>query len=196
MGEEIKEKKQPEKKKTGLFVLGGLAVIIIILLVVVIVLLMRGSKEAAGETGAGAAEEVTRSVVEEPRRSVVITQDTAEEIAEDLFQREYIEPGYYSASMSTEWHFATGDSISEDAYVENLAENTNDVYFDVFLADNEDEAIYASPLLPRGSELNEIALDTALPAGTYDCVMVYHLVDEDQNTISTLRIAFTIIVEG
>lgn len=188
MGENIKEKKQPEKKKTGLFVIGGLAVIIIILLVVVIVLLMRRPEEVA--------EAPEMSVAEEPKRSVVITEDTVDDVVDELLEGDYVAPGYYSVSMSTTWNFATGDSVSEDAFVENLAENTNDVYFDVFLADNEDEAIYQSPILPVGSELNGIALDTALSAGTYDCVMVYHLVDEEQNTLSTLRIAFTIIVEG
>lgn len=192
MGEDLKDKKQ-QGKKTGLFVVGGLAVIIIILLVVVIVLLMRKSDETSvgSESSSSAA-----TTSEEPKRSVVVTEDTAEEAVDEMLQGDYIAPGYYSVSMSTTWNFATGDSISEDAFVENLAENTNDVYFDVFLADNEDEAIYASPILPRGSELNGIALDKVLPAGTYDCIMVYHLVDENQTTISTLRIAFTINIEA
>lgn len=190
MGENRQDENQQGKKKTGLILVSGL-VVIIILLVVIIVLLMRDSGKVSEEP-----ENSSVATSEEPKRSVVVTQDTAEEIADDLFQQEYIEPGYYSVSMNTEWHFATGDSSSEDAYVENLAENTNDVYFDVFLADNEDEAIYESPILPRGSELNDITLGTALSAGTYDCVMVYHLIDEEQNTISTLRIAFTIIIEG
>lgn len=193
MKEDLREKKQ--KNKTGLFIIVGL-VVIIILLVAVIVLLIGKRGDVSEEPNQSVSTGADRGVVEEPKRSVVVTQDTAEEVAEDLFEREYIEPGYYSVSMSTTWHFATGDSVSEDAYVENLAENTNDVFFDVFLADNEDEAIYASPILPRGSELDEIALDTTLSAGTYDCVMVYHLIDEDQKTLSTLRIAFTIIVEG
>lgn len=191
MGENLKDKKQQGKKRTGIFLIVGGLVIIIVLLLVVIVLLMRSQGGVSDERENG-----TVTTSEEPKRSVVVAQDTAEEIAEDLFQQEYVEPGYYSVSMSTEWHFATGDSISEDAYVENPTENTNDVFFDVFLANNEDEAIYKSPLLPRGSELNDIVLDTALSAGTYDCVMVYHLVDEEQNTLSTLRVAFTIIIEG
>ena len=191
MGENLKDQKQQGNKKTGLFVVGVLAVIIIILLVVVIVLLMRNSGEVSEEP-----ENSTVTASEEPKRSVVVTQDTADEAVDELLQMDYVEPGYYSVSMNTTWHFATGDSISEDAFVENLAENTNDVYFDVFIADHEDEAIYESPILPRGSELNDIALDTVLSAGTYDCIMVYHLVDEEQNSISTLRIAFTIIIEG
>jgi len=130
-----------------------------------------------------------------PKRNVVVTKENAEEIVNDMVQQEYVPVGYYTVSMSTTWHFASQDAISEDAYVQNLLENTNDVYFDVFLADNEDEPVYQSPVIPRGSELENIALDKELSAGTYDCVMVYHLIDEEQNTLSTLRVGFTIIVE-
>ena len=125
----------------------------------------------------------------------MVNQDNAEQVAEELIDEQYIAPGYYSTQMSTEWHFATGDAISEDAYVKNDAGNTNDVFFDVFLESDESEPILQSPVIPRGSELDNISLDKKLDAGTYDCVMVYHLVDDDQNTVSTLRVAFTIIVE-
>ncbi|MCH5342795.1 MAG: hypothetical protein J1E64_02060 [Acetatifactor sp.] len=178
-------KEGSKNKKIGLFFIGGL-VAVIILLVVIIVLLMRKPAEVPEVPDAS----------EEPRRSVVVTQDTVDDLVENMLQGDYVAPGYYSVSMTTTWHFAKGDGISEDARVDNLAENTNDVYFDVFLADNEGEAIYQSPLLPRGSSLNDIALDTVLSAGTYDCVMVYHLVDEEQNTLSTLRVAFTIVVDA
>lgn len=175
--EKQKFKKQPQNRnKAKILILVG-AVIIIAFIAAIIFLLINRPKD-------------------EPRRNVVVTKDNAEKVVEDMINEEYVEPGYYSASMSTVWHFATGDAISQDAYVENVVENTNDVYFDVFLADNEDDAILKSPLLPRGSELSEIALDTPLSAGTYDCVLIYHLVDEEQNTVSTLRVGLTIIVEG
>lgn len=138
---------------------------------------------------------LTHRKEEDTKRNIVVTRDNVEEVIDSMSEAEYIEPGYYSASMSTEWHFASGDAVSEDAYVENLAENTNDVYFDVFLADNEDDPIFESPILPRGSQLENIALDKVLSAGTYDCIMVYHLVDEEQNTVSTLRVGLSIIVE-
>ena len=132
---------------------------------------------------------------EEPeKRNVVVSRDNVDEVVEELATEEYIEPGYYEASMTTTWTFATGSDVSEDAYVANVEGNTNDVYFDVVMSDNEDEVIYKSPVIPRGSELNNIALDTPLDAGTYDCVCIYHLVDEEQNTISTLRVSVTIIV--
>ena len=131
-GGTIDENQKTEKNKKKLIVVIG--IVIIIALVAVIIFLL------------------TRKQEEEPKRNVVVTKDNVDEIADNMLNQDYIEPGYYSTSMSTTWHFATGDAISEDAYVENREENTNDVYFDVFLADNEKEAIYKSPLLPRGSE--------------------------------------------
>jgi hypothetical protein len=119
-----------------------------------------------------------------------------DEILSDMENAEVVEPGYYTATMTNDWHFATGNAVSEDAYVENVTENTNDVYFDVVLAEDEDNVIYKSPIIPRGSRLENIALDTDLDAGTYNCVLIYHLVDEEQNTVSTLRVTVTITVEG
>lgn len=164
------------EKKIGKFVILSIVLIIAILVAVIVFLIFKGEEK-------------------EPKRNVVVTKDNIEEVADDMMNQEYIEPGYYSTSMSTVWHFSTGDAISEDAYVENLIENTNDVYFDVFLADNEEEAVFKSPVLPRGSELSSIALDTRLSAGTYDGIVVYYLVDEEQNIVSTLRVAITIIIE-
>lgn len=169
---------QKEKGKKNKILIAA-AIIIILALLAVILFLLLGRKEE-----------------EEPKRNVVVTKENAEEVLDDMLNQDYVEPGYYSASMSTTWHFATGDAVSEDAYVENVPENTNDVYFDLVLAENEEEVLLKSPIIPRGSELNDISLDKSLSAGTYDCVLIYHLVDEDQNTVSTLRVGVTIIVEG
>lgn len=172
-----------KKGKVALIVAIGL--IVVLLAVIVVLLLSRGSS----------GTEIPEAP-EETKRNVVVNASNAEEIAEEMISQEYIAPGYYSASMTTTWHFASGDEVSEDAYVENVAENTNDVYFDLFLSEQEDEPIYQSPVIPRGSELEKIALDKPLEAGTYDCVLIYHLVDEEQNTVSTLRVAVTLVVES
>ena len=137
-----------------------------------------------------------RKPEEPPKRNVVVTEDNAEEIAERMAEEGYTEPGYYTVNMSTEWNFAKGDAISTDARVDNVAGNTNPVYFDVFLEGKEEESIYSSPVIPVGSFLENIALDKSLEAGTYDCVMVYRLVDEEQKTISTLRVTLQIVVKS
>lgn len=180
MADKGTEKKQTSEKSGKILIAAGM-VLIIVLLGIIAVLLLRGQNNNSSV---------------EPKRNVVVNESNAEEVASEMISQEYIEPGYYSASMTTTWHFETGDAASYDAYVENLAENTNDVYFDLFLEDQEDEPIYQSPVIPRGSELEGISLDKPLDAGTYDCILIYHLVDEEQNTVSILRVGVTIIVEG
>lgn len=173
--------KTKEGKNGKIIIIAGV-VIIIVLLGVIIFMLASGKEDK-----------------EEPKkRNIVVNESNAESVAAQMIEegQEFVEPGYYTVSMDTDWHFSKGDAVSDDAWVDNLAENTNDVYFDVFLLDNEDEAIYQSPVIPRGSYLEKIALDKPLDKGTYDCVIVYHLVDEEQETISTLRVAFTITVDS
>jgi hypothetical protein len=166
------------KKAKAAIVIGS--VVIIALLATVIVLLLRGKEEPKDESG--------------QKRNVVVNKENAEQVAQEMIERDYIPNGYYSTEMTTTWNFSTGDAVSEDAYVANSITNTNDVYFDVVLEEDENQVIYKSPVIPRGNSLDGIKLDTKLAAGTYPCVMIYHLVDSEQNTVSTLRVGFKIIV--
>ncbi len=170
------KKKEPNHGKKTIIVVIICALIVIMLLGIIVYLLVKKD--------------------EPERRNVVVNEENAETVAEEMAEEEYVEPGYYTVSMDTDWHFSKGDAVSDDARVENLAENTNDIYFDVFLSGNEDEPIYKSPIIPRGGYLENITLDKPLDQGIYDCVIIYHLVDEDQETISTLRVAFTISVDS
>lgn len=165
-----------KEKKGGNPLLIVCALVIIILLVVIIVILLNRQDD-------------------EPRRNVVVNEDNAEDVAEELFDQEVVKPGTYEVKMNSTWNFKDGTSSSDNAYVENVPANTNDVYFDVELSDTE-EIIYESPVIPRGSHLEEITLEKDLEAGAYDCVLTYHLIDEDQNTISTLTMGLTIVVEN
>ncbi len=173
-------RKKGEKRKEGKGKTVGIIILVVVILVLggIILYLLLAQKP------------------EEERRNVVVTPDNVEEVIQQMAEEDFVDPGYYTVRMNYDWHFATGDAVSSDAYVENLAENTNAVYLDLFLTSDEENAIYKSPVIPVGSSLGDIALDTALDAGTYDCVAVYHLVDDDQNTISTLRVTVTVIVEG
>lgn len=172
-------------KKGGIRTVGIILLVVIILILagVIIFLLISRQPEEEGEN----------------MRGTVVTPNNVQEVIEQMDQKaseEMVAPGYYTVMMNYEWRFATGDAVSENAYVENMAVNTNAVYLDLFLAEDEENAIYKSPVIPLGSSLQEIALDTPLEAGTYPCVAVYHLVDDNQNTLSTLRVTVTVIVEG
>ena len=173
------------KKKSVLLIV--VVVILVAALAVTVGLLLSKDKDTA---------EVEVGNTEAPKRNVVVTEKNAAEIASELAEEDYVEPGYYTVNMATEWHFSTGDAISDNARVDNVAGNTNPVYFDVFLAEDETEPIYSSPVIPVGSFLEKIALDQPLEAGDYDCIIIYHLVDDDQNTISTLRVTMKITVDA
>lgn len=122
-------------------------------------------------------------------RGTVVTEDNADSI--DISQ-EPVEDGMYETSMTIDWHFK--GTASEDAYVANVENNTRTVYFDLNLADTGD-TIYSSPYIPVGSEMSGLTLDKELDPGTYDTILIYHLVDDENKELSTLSVALTIYVE-
>lgn len=177
----MKDQKQKITGKGGFVVGVAVAVVVVAALVGVIIYLLL-SRDAEPE---------------EERRNVVITPKNVESVLDDIFEeKESVAPGYYTVTMNTTWRFATGDAVSYDAVVENVAQNTNDIYFDIVMEGDEERVLYKSPIIPLGGRLTDIALDEVLDAGTYDCVVIYHLIDEDQNTLSTLRVTLNIIIEG
>ena len=117
-------------------------------------------------------------------RNVVVNEENIEEILAELDEKEAVPVGYYETIMNSTWNFVRGDAPSSNA-----------VCFDITLEDTE-ETIYESPILPVGSHLENITLDSNLSKGTYDCIVTYHLLDEENISISTLKVTLTIIVEN
>jgi hypothetical protein len=135
----------------------------------------------------------------EEKRNVLVTEENAEEVIEEILEKEEVkasDPGYYTVTMEPLWTFSSGDAESDDAVVINNEKNVTPVYFDVFLEEDESHIIYKSPVLLVGQELRHIKLDEKLAKGNYACVVEYHLLDEEQNTTSTVRIGLTIVVEN
>lgn len=118
-------------------------------------------------------------------RDTVVTEENVEKVKQQL--QEPVEDGYYKTKMSVDWTFEDGKSVSSDAYVANSKDNTRKVYFEVNRSDT-DELVYSSPYLPVGTELKEIKLDKDLPAGDYECVLTYHLVDDEDEELTTLSV--------
>lgn len=168
--------KANEKANKGLVVVCIFAVVIIVALIGVIVVMSR-SKESGSEI-AEAGE----------KRPVVVTEENAEEVAEQILNRKESEgiPLHYQVTMNSTWEFENGQSESENAYVANSIDNETSVYFDVIRNDTK-ETIYQSPVIPVGEEIDSITLDQDLDAGDYECTMTYHLIDDEQNTLTTVN---------
>ena len=126
--------------------------------------------------------------------NVVVTPDNIDEAMDSTVNATSVAPGSFETSMTTEWHFNSGEAMSGDAYVQNVIGNTNDIYFDVVLADDTEHVIYRSPIIPRGSHLENVMLDENLEPGTYDCILIYHLVDDNNYPVSSLQIDIKVIV--
>lgn len=160
-----------KKSKVNIVLIVLLIVIALALIVALILFLARQSSDTV-------------------ERNVVVTPDNVQEILEDI---QKVEPGTYEVTMNTTWHFDSGTVASVDAYVENSTANSNDVYFDIVRSDTG-ETIYASPIIPVGSHLENITLDKSLDAGEHECVLTYHLLDEEGKPTSKLNIYVTLVV--
>lgn len=131
---------------------------------------------------------------EEPDKNVVVTPDNIEEVISKLSEEAKTPQGSYEVRMSTTWKFEDGKAASETAFVENVPNNRNTVYFVICLKDTEEE-IYKSPYIPVGSSLSNIVLDKPLDKGTYNAVMTYYLVDDSNKDVSRVSVGLTLIIE-
>lgn len=165
------------------------SMIINIVLVVVIVTLTGCIVFLISHKGKKSTAEV------ESKREVVVNEKNIKQAVEQLDNDGNVVPGNYEVTMNATWKFADGKAASSNAYVKNAENNTNAVYFDVILSDTN-ETIYKSPILPLGSYIDGFKLDKELSKGEYEAIVVYHLIDDDQKTISTVNMKIKIIIEA
>jgi hypothetical protein len=169
--ERISQKLSPtteSRGKKGLMI-GIISAVVAVIVVVAVVLVLVLPKDS------------------DETRNAIVTPDNVDEVIANLQDDEKTQAGQYEVTMNSTWEFETGSSASSNAYVENSTSNTNDVYFDIVRSDTG-EKIYESPTIPVGSHLENITLDTVMEAGSYSCVLTYHLLDDSGESISTLNI--------
>lgn len=168
---------QGNKKNKGVII--AIFAIVVAILVAVVLYLVLGKESEP---------------VEDKKTNLVVTEENLDEVLAALSEEDRIPVGSYEASMNSEWRFKNGEALSENAYVENTVRNQNTVFFTVALKD-DGRVIYKSPYLKPGSTLTGIKLDTALDAGVYDTVLTYHLVDEQNQEVSTVKLSVVITIE-
>ncbi len=104
-----------------------------------------------------------------------------------------VEQGMFECNMTSTWTFANGKAESPNALVENVKNNQNTFYFDVFL-DDSNEKVYSSKNVPVGSKIKGITLEKDLAAGTYKARVDYTFVDKDFKDMNTVGFMITIVV--
>jgi len=175
INERISPRKRKKGGKTPLLVAVSVVLIFVVLICITVAL---GGKKDSDISG----------------KNVVVTPENVEEKITEM-ESQKVQAGTYNVTMNPTWTFENGSSTSKDAYVENSVLNNNDVYFTVSLKGTE-EVICTSPVIPLGSRLANITLDKALPAGSHDCVITYHLLDTSGNETTSVNIGLNIVVEN
>jgi hypothetical protein len=149
-----------------------------------------------GAIGAAAYFTTHKPVEEEVKTKEIVSAENVEEKVTEIFEKEPDNvPSYYTATQNPQWIFKDGAAVTENAYVENVTENSTPVYFDL-IVDETGEVVYSSPVLELGATLNGFKLDKPLDKGDYNCTVEYHLVDDDQNTLTTVNVGVTVIIEN
>jgi hypothetical protein len=132
---------------------------------------------------------------EQPLKETISAENVDEKV-EEIFEKEpSTAPAYYTVTQTPRWTFPDGKSESNDVYVENVTDNETPVYFDL-IVDETNEKVYSSPVLELGAKLESFKLDTPLEKGEYQCTVEYHMVDEDQNELTTVNVGVTVVVEN
>jgi hypothetical protein len=163
---------------------GGRKKIIVIVVVVIVLIAIIATVVFAFLMGKG-----------DTNKKETITPENVEERVDEIFNRDMGSiPQYYTATQNSVWAFPDGNSAGS-AYVENVQDNETPVYFDL-IVDDTGEVVYSSPILELGARLDSFRLDKYLDKGEYNCTVVYHLVDQDQNTLTTVNVGVTVIVEN
>lgn len=96
----------------------------------------------------------------------------------------------FTTDMNMGWTFPSGGRTSSDAYIANSKYNKNDVYFEVYLDDEEQTLLYSSPILPVGKKLKELKLDKSLPDGRYSAMCTFHLLDNGDPDKEVSKVSF------
>ncbi len=98
----------------------------------------------------------------------------------------------FTTDMNMVWSFPKGKRTSSDAVIGNSAENEYDVYFELYLEDDEETLLYTSPVLPVGKRLDKLELNKALPSGEYAAICTFHLLEGGDPDKEVSNVSFNV----
>lgn len=96
----------------------------------------------------------------------------------------------FTTDMNMTWYFPSGKRKSTNASIGNSQYNDHQVYFEVYLDDEEETLLYSSPIIPVGQKLKSLKLDKALPDGLHNAICTFHLLEDDDPDEEISRVSF------
>ena len=170
------------------------SVIVKIILAIFIILSLSLGVIAGYKLLTGELSESSSKTEKTVKRNYVVIDETVS--LSDVSEVAINSASSHDVKMNSTWTFSDGKAYSKDAFVENPSSNINTVYFDVKV-NGYAESIFTSPVLPVGSHIENITLDKALKAGTYNCTLTYTLLSKDgKESVGTLQMALKIIIQS
>lgn len=183
----MSNQKEPAGKSRRIIIIIAFVVLLAALGVCIVLLL---SKKDVSNDGP-VAETRQMSEAEKALERGFVSEDSADDIMEEMADK--VAEGMFECEMTMSWTFQDGESVASNAYVANSENNLHTLYFDVY--DNAtEELLYSSPMMPVGTELREIQLEKELPAGDYNALVMYTLVDENYEEVSKVGFNITISI--
>jgi flagellar basal body-associated protein FliL len=176
----VKDTKQGSRKKIVHITLTCVATVAVIVATTMITLWLSGNQAKPG---------TTVIIPDSGGRGTVVMPENVDEIRVQLGKP--VEDGSYRTKMNVDWVFQNSNEPSKNAYVENAPNNTRTVYFDLILEETN-KLIYSSPFIPVGARLENFKLDAFVPAGQHRAIVIYHLVDDDHQELTTVSVAVTL----
>ena len=183
----MSDQKSPAKGGKRWIIVAVVAVLVVALAVCIVLLVSR-----SGDTG---RPPINNDFTDTPQTALdrgFVDESNMDDIMSELSDK--VEDGMFECMMSTAWTFEDAASSSPNSYVANVESNRHALCFDVY-EEETDELLYSSPILPVGSEIRDIKLDKEIPAGDYNAVVMYTLLNEAYEEVSTVGFRITISIK-
>lgn len=184
MSSQSEPKNSSQKKR---IIIIAFAVLIAALVVCIVLLFLKPT----GDVQPTAASDSSNSAAAAALERGFVSEDSAQDIMSEMTEK--VAEGMFECKMTTAWTFNDAESVSHNAYVANVENNRYTLYFDV-IEESTNETLYSSPMLPVGTDIENIKLEKGLPAGDYNAVVMYTMVDENYEEVSSVGFKITISI--
>ena len=176
----------PAKGGNRWIIIAVVAVLVVALVICIVLLVSRSGD--TGETQVNDNVDASQTALDRG----FVDESNMDDIMSEMSDK--VEDGMFECMMSTAWTFDDAASSSPNSYVANVESNRHALCFDVY-EEQTNELLYSSPILPVGSEIRDIKLDKEIPAGDYNAVVMYTLLNEAYEEVSTVGFRITISIK-